>query len=424
MKPSALCAKGYIGMLPRQITSFVFAPLCGAVLLCASSAGAASIPAQTQTKDQAAEVRCADEGQWKRVPGGSRPAYAGIQGGTVPVSLLQASNGTIFVIPGRTGNDFTHVLRGTNGTPDNATQAAKPTAKPVAQAANATQPEAAPTVQAAPQPEAAKTIAQTVNATQAATPVAQAAEQPESAKPVAQAANATQPAVAPTAQAAVEAEAIPAVPTPTRGEPTPTAQATDKPETAKPVAQADTEPKAENPAPQPTATPQAASQPEAAPAAQAAPKPEETSTTQAAGKSETAVPVAQADAAPKADDQAVSPPEAVKPVAQAETAPKTEGSAAKIEAASAAQAAPTRAPAAVQAQAEPAPPPQNEHVVFASADLAARLHEEPELAPFGLTDDATEVERPVQQARPVKPKHAAVFKPLRLGSYKAVLANR
>lgn len=63
MKPSALCAKEYIGMLPRQITSFVFAPLWGAVLFCASSADAASVSAQTQTKDHATEVRSADEGQ-------------------------------------------------------------------------------------------------------------------------------------------------------------------------------------------------------------------------------------------------------------------------------------------------------------------------------------------------------------------------
>ena len=417
MKPSALCAKGYTGMLPRQLTSFVFTPLCGAVLLCASSAGAASVSAQTQTKDQAAEVRCADEGQWKRVPGGSRPAYAGIQGGTVPVSLLQASNGTIFVIPGRTGNDFTHVLRGTNGTPDNATQAAKPVAKPVAQATNATQPEAAPAAQAEPHPEAAKTVAQTANATQAAPPATQAVARPEAVKPVAQAANATQLAVAPAAQAV------------SKDEPTSTAQAADKPAAAS-VAQVDTAPKAESPAPQSTATPaaQSPSQPEAAPAPQAAPRPEAASTAQAAEKPETAAPVAQADAAPKAADQAVSQPEAAQPVASADTASKTESPAMTPEAAPALQAAPaqtpTQAAAAAQAQGEPAQAPQNEHVVFASADLAARLHEEPELAPFGLTDDATEVERPIQQARPVNPKHAAVFKPLRLGSYKAVLAKR
>lgn len=47
---------------------------------------------------------------WVQLEPGSRPAYVGIQGGTAPVSLLRATNGSLFVFTGNTGNDFTQVL--------------------------------------------------------------------------------------------------------------------------------------------------------------------------------------------------------------------------------------------------------------------------------------------------------------------------
>ncbi len=232
-------------MSERLFPSCAFAALCGGLLLCAPVAWGAAAGQRDQNVGAAKPaVRCADEGQWKRVPGGSRPAYAGIQGGTVPVSLLQASNGTIFVVPGRTGNDFTHVLRGTNGTPENTAQAAKP----------------------APQPETPPQAAQAA------------------------------PQVGETASAA----------------------------------------------------------PETAPA-QAAAKP----------------------AAP----------------APAQPAPQT-----------------------------PAQAQQEDHVVFASAELAARLNETQELAPFGLTEDASEV-APQDRAAHLRAPARAAFKPLRLGSYQTVLSK-
>ena len=47
------------------------------------------------------------------MPGGSRPAYIGIHGGTVPVSLLATRGGsTMVAMVGETGSDFLYVLRG------------------------------------------------------------------------------------------------------------------------------------------------------------------------------------------------------------------------------------------------------------------------------------------------------------------------
>lgn len=55
-----------------------------------------------------------DDG-WVVMPAGGRPAYMGIHGGTMPVSLLVAGDGaSLFTFVGRTGNDFLEALRSTD----------------------------------------------------------------------------------------------------------------------------------------------------------------------------------------------------------------------------------------------------------------------------------------------------------------------
>lgn len=59
-----------------------------------------------------AQAQANDDG-WIDMPGGSRPAYIGIHGGTVPVSLLATRGGsTLVAMVGETGSDFLYVLRG------------------------------------------------------------------------------------------------------------------------------------------------------------------------------------------------------------------------------------------------------------------------------------------------------------------------
>lgn len=49
---------------------------------------------------------------WVEMPAGAKPAYLGIHGGTMPVSLLVAGDGAaLLTFVGRTGNDFLEVLR-------------------------------------------------------------------------------------------------------------------------------------------------------------------------------------------------------------------------------------------------------------------------------------------------------------------------
>ena len=59
-----------------------------------------------------------NDSAWVSVPAGARPAYIGIHGGTVPVSLLTARDGTSMVtFVGQTGNDFLRILRRMDITP-------------------------------------------------------------------------------------------------------------------------------------------------------------------------------------------------------------------------------------------------------------------------------------------------------------------
>ena len=59
-----------------------------------------------------------NDSAWVSVPAGAHPTYIGIHGGTVPVSLLTARDGTSMVtFVGRTGNDFLRILRHMDITP-------------------------------------------------------------------------------------------------------------------------------------------------------------------------------------------------------------------------------------------------------------------------------------------------------------------
>lgn len=54
------------------------------------------------------------EAGWDLMPAGARPAYMGIHGGTMPVSLLVSNDGnSLLTFVGRTGNDFLDMLRRT-----------------------------------------------------------------------------------------------------------------------------------------------------------------------------------------------------------------------------------------------------------------------------------------------------------------------
>lgn len=51
-------------------------------------------------------------GDWVKMPAGAKPAYMGIHGGTMPVSLLVSGDGSsLLAFVGRTGNDFLEALR-------------------------------------------------------------------------------------------------------------------------------------------------------------------------------------------------------------------------------------------------------------------------------------------------------------------------
>ena len=75
---------------------------------------AAFVPGAPVSALAAPEAPKADDG-WVVMPAGGRPAYMGIHGGTMPVSLLVADDGaSLFTFVGRTGNDFLEALRATD----------------------------------------------------------------------------------------------------------------------------------------------------------------------------------------------------------------------------------------------------------------------------------------------------------------------
>lgn len=89
-----------VGFLFAQISLF-FLPLIN---------GSASVFAE----EKAREAKESADGQsgWVEMPAGGKPAYMGIHGGTMPVSLLVSDDGSsLLSFVGRTGNDFLDVLR-------------------------------------------------------------------------------------------------------------------------------------------------------------------------------------------------------------------------------------------------------------------------------------------------------------------------
>lgn len=57
-------------------------------------------------------VKEVEPGPWAEMPAGARKAYIGIHGGTVPVSLLAAGDGTPMIAQvGLTGSDFLNFIR-------------------------------------------------------------------------------------------------------------------------------------------------------------------------------------------------------------------------------------------------------------------------------------------------------------------------
>ena len=52
---------------------------------------------------------------WVSMPAGAKSAYLGIQGGTVPLTLMRSPNGALIALPGRSGHDFMETLSGNPG---------------------------------------------------------------------------------------------------------------------------------------------------------------------------------------------------------------------------------------------------------------------------------------------------------------------
>lgn len=70
---------------------------------------AASVPSEAESA-----TSLVSEDGWDLMPAGAKPAYMGIHGGTMPVSLLVSNDGnSLLTFVGRTGNDFLDMLRRT-----------------------------------------------------------------------------------------------------------------------------------------------------------------------------------------------------------------------------------------------------------------------------------------------------------------------
>ena len=88
--------------------------LAAAFVLILTLAGVAPADAAPERAAPESPAQDGDDG-WVVMPAGGRPAYMGIHGGTMPVSLLVAGDGTsLFTFVGRTGNDFLEALRATD----------------------------------------------------------------------------------------------------------------------------------------------------------------------------------------------------------------------------------------------------------------------------------------------------------------------
>ncbi|MDR2573079.1 MAG: hypothetical protein LBC94_01825 [Desulfovibrio sp.] len=83
--------------------------LCAFLLFAAVCRPALAAPLNAAGSEDAS----GDDQGWSVMPAGARPAYMGIHGGTMPVSLLVVADGSSLLgFVGRTGNDFLDALRG------------------------------------------------------------------------------------------------------------------------------------------------------------------------------------------------------------------------------------------------------------------------------------------------------------------------
>ena len=53
-----------------------------------------------------------DAGGWVHMAAGTKAVFPGIHGGTAPVSLVPLADGRLFALTGKTGQDFTRLIRG------------------------------------------------------------------------------------------------------------------------------------------------------------------------------------------------------------------------------------------------------------------------------------------------------------------------
>lgn len=96
---------------------------------CIQAAGSSPIAARQGASGPAEEAR--DDVVWGEMPAGARPVYIGIHGGTVPVSLLTAGDGSPMIAQvGLTGTDFLHFMR--HGASANSVVRARDDADPAA----------------------------------------------------------------------------------------------------------------------------------------------------------------------------------------------------------------------------------------------------------------------------------------------------
>lgn len=129
----------------------------GRFILCAFGLCALTCSAAWAAPDAAPDKGKKEEVVWGEMPAGARTTYIGIHGGTVPVSLLTAGDGSpMIALVGLTGSDFLHFLR-SKGQVAEKPPATEPSAAPVAPppaalpapSSNATLPQAAaPSVEA------------------------------------------------------------------------------------------------------------------------------------------------------------------------------------------------------------------------------------------------------------------------------------
>lgn len=110
-----MASLGRVGAVSR-IVLFCFWLLAAVSV---SDAGAASPAGSARPGATGASVvsggaarPAADDVVWGEMPAGARPVYIGIHGGTVPVSLLTAGDGSPMIAQvGLTGTDFLHFMR-------------------------------------------------------------------------------------------------------------------------------------------------------------------------------------------------------------------------------------------------------------------------------------------------------------------------